>query len=103
MSGKLKKLWENREQIFEGVVNSILVKEEVEAVAKERLLICVQNKCGSYDPVGEGCDVPGTQPCCSNKNGGCGCSIGLKIRSMSSECPKGYWQAELTQEEEDSL
>jgi len=47
--------------------------------------------------------VPGTQPCCNEKLGGCGCSLSLKIRALSSECPKGYWKAELTQEEEDQL
>jgi hypothetical protein len=47
--------------------------------------------------------VAGTAPCCNEKLGGCGCSLGFKTRSLSSECPKGHWKAELTQEEEDKL
>lgn len=47
--------------------------------------------------------VPGTQPCCNVNLGGCGCSLSLKIRSLSSACPKNKWLAELTQEEEDLL
>jgi hypothetical protein len=47
--------------------------------------------------------IPGTQPCCNEKLGGCGCSLSLKTRALSSDCPKGYWKAELTQEEEDQL
>jgi hypothetical protein len=47
--------------------------------------------------------VPGTAPCCNKELGGCGCCLALKTRSLSSECPKGHWKAELTQEEEDKL
>jgi hypothetical protein len=47
--------------------------------------------------------VPGTQPCCNEKMGGCGCSLGFKTRSLSSACPKGYWDAELNEHEEDQL
>lgn len=47
--------------------------------------------------------VPGTQPCCNQDKGGCGCSLKLKTRSLSSECPTGKWKAEITEEEEDQL
>lgn len=47
--------------------------------------------------------VPGTQPCCNQDKGGCGCSLKLKARALSSECPKGKWKAEITEEEEDQL
>jgi hypothetical protein len=40
--------------------------------------------------------VPGTQPCCSK----CGCSLSLKLRSLSSECPVGKWDAYFTEEQE---
>jgi len=66
-----------------------------------RLNIC--HGCTLYDFQGEGCMVPGTQPCCNKNLGGCGCSLSLKIRSLSSACPKKKWLAELTQEEEDLL
>jgi hypothetical protein len=35
--------------------------------------------------------------------GGCGCSLSLKTRALSSECPLGYWKAVLSEEEEDKL
>ena len=47
--------------------------------------------------------VPGTQPCCNQNLGGCGCSLGMKTRSLSSDCPKGYWKAELSEDEENQL
>lgn len=47
--------------------------------------------------------VGGTAPCCNEKKGGCGCSLSLKTRALSSECPLGKWKAELTEEEEDKL
>ena len=43
--------------------------------------------------------MPGTQPCC----GECGCSLALKIRSLSSGCPISKWDAMLTDEEENKL
>jgi len=43
--------------------------------------------------------MPGTQPCC----GECGCSMGFKLRSLSSSCPIDKWEAVLTEEEEDEL
>ena len=45
------------------------------------------------------CLAPGTQPCCSD----CGCSLTFKVRSLSSECPKGYWDALVTEDQEDLI
>ena len=95
------RIWKTKNQILEGITNSIFKKEDVELIAQERMQIC--NKCALFDVQGDGCMVPGTQPCCNEKLGGCGCSLGFKTRSLSSECPKGYWKAEMTQEEEDLL
>jgi hypothetical protein len=39
--------------------------------------------CPELDPQGSKCVITGTQPCC----GVCGCSLGMKLRSMDSECP----------------
>ena len=97
------KLWKNRNQILEGVKNSIFRTEHVEEIAEERITICKSNQCGSFDLYGNGCAVPGTQPCCSQLNGGCGCSLFLKTRSLSSSCPKNFWSAILTETEEDEL
>jgi hypothetical protein len=66
----------------------------------------VCTKCSLFDMHGKGCIVPGTHPCCNEKLGGCGCSLSLKTRSLSSNCPHpdgSKWDAELTQEEEDQL
>lgn len=95
------RIWKTKGQILEGVANSIFKKEDVESIAAERMKIC--HFCDLYTETSEGCMVPGTQPCCNQNLGGCGCSLGFKTRSLSSECPKGYWPAELTQEEEDNL
>jgi hypothetical protein len=95
------KIWKNKGQILEGITNSIFKKEDVEEIAQYRMQIC--NNCDLLDEEGEGCMVLGTQPCCNEKKGGCGCSLSLKTRALSSECPLGKWEAELTEEEEDKL
>jgi hypothetical protein len=95
------KLWKTKGQILEGVTNSIFKKEDVEEIAHERMQICIS--CPLYDVQGEGCFVKGTQPCCNENMGGCGCSLSLKTRALSSDCPLGKWKAELTEEEEDAL
>jgi hypothetical protein len=43
--------------------------------------------------------VAGTGPCCNV----CGCSLSLKTRALSDQCPESKWIAVLTQEEEDNL
>lgn len=86
---------------MEGITNSIFKKEDIEEIAEQRMKICV--KCSLYDAQGEGCFVKGTQPCCNQNKGGCGCSLSLKTRALSSDCPMGHWKAELTEEEEDKL
>lgn len=52
---------------------------------------------------GDGCMIPGTQPCCNKDLGGCGCSLAFKTRSLSSDCPKLFWHAVIEQHEEDKL
>ena len=95
------RIWKSKGQILEGVTNSIFRKEDVEQIAQQRMQIC--EKCALLDVQGDGCMVGGTAPCCNEKLGGCGCSLTFKTRSLSSECPKGYWLAEVTQEEEDVI
>ena len=95
------KIWKNKGAILEGISNSIFKKEDIEEIAQQRMEVCV--KCSLFDLQGVGCMIPGTQPCCNEKLGGCGCSLSFKTRALSSDCPKGYWKAELTQEEEDQL
>jgi hypothetical protein len=83
------------------VANSIFKKEDVEEIAESRMAVC--STCQLYTQDDKGCMVAGTTPCCDERQGGCGCSLKFKIRSLSSECPLGKWKAELTQEEEDQL
>lgn len=94
-------IWKVKGQILEGVTNSIFKKEDVEFIATERMEIC--RKCHLYDTSGDGCMVPGTQPCCNEKHGGCGCSLDFKTRSLSSDCPLGKWKAVVSEKEEDAI
>lgn len=97
----LLQIWKAKGQILEGIANSVFKKEDVEHIAEQRMNIC--QGCTLYDFKGIGCMLPGTQPCCNKKIGGCGCSLKLKTRALSSACPKGKWKEELTEEEEDML
>jgi len=87
----------NRKLILEGITNKLFKKEHVEAIAGERWAIC--KDCEYLSKDSEGCAVPGTEPCCSD----CGCSLGFKLRSLSSACPSDKWKAIMSEEEENSL
>lgn len=99
----LKQIFNNRKLILEGIKNNIFKKEHVEEIAYARLNLC--KKCINYDDEGTGCLVPGTAPCCNKNTGGCGCSLSLKTRALSSGCPLPIpkWKAILTEKEEDIL
>lgn len=94
-------IWKNKGQILEGIKNSVFVREDVEAIAQQRMQIC--NDCALLDVQGEGCMVPGTQPCCDETKGGCGCSLKFKTRSLSSDCPLNKWLAVMDEKEEELL
>lgn len=99
----LNTIFKNRKQILEGIKNSVFKKEHIEQIAEQRLQIC--KTCSNYDESGDGCLVPGSQPCCNIKTGGCGCSLKFKTRSLSSACPLNtpLWEALLTTEEENKI
>jgi hypothetical protein len=100
MQRKWKKylsIFKNADKIVEGIKNNIFKKEHIEAVATDRFQVCI--KCSLFDAVGTHCIAPGTQPCCSD----CGCSLAFKVRSLSSNCPKGYWDALTTEETEELI
>jgi len=101
LKNNILQLWKAKGQILEGITNSIFKREDVEEIAKYRINIC--KFCDLYTENDKGCMVNGTAPCCNQELGGCGCSLKFKTRSLSSDCPKGYWKAELTEEEEDKL
>ena len=93
----LKKIWNNKKQILEGIKNSLFKQEHIEEVARERQKICAV--CQQIDLLGEKCEVPGTHPCCGN----CGCSLKFKLRSLSSACPESKWVAFVSEEVEDQI
>lgn len=95
--GKYLNAFINANQIAEGIKNKVFKKEHVEAEAALRWAIC--KECPSLDKEGSECFAPGTQPCC----GECGCSLGFKTRSLSSECPLGKWKAVMDEETEAKL
>jgi len=88
--------FKNVDKIAEGIKNNMFKKEHIEAIFTDRYQICA--KCPLLDLEGTSCLAPGTQPCCSD----CGCSLDFKLRSLSSECPKGNWPT-VTSEETESL
>ncbi len=93
----LKKIWENRKEIYEGIKNSVIRDVYVEDVSSKRMAIC--KECPEIDLEGSKCEMPGTQPCC----GSCGCSLSFKTRALSTECPLGEWKALMTEDEEDII
>jgi hypothetical protein len=93
----IKRIWNNKWLILEGIFNYYFTRKKIERVAMWRSEIC--SSCPLIDLKGNKCEVPGTQPCC----GDCGCSLKYKTRSMSSSCPHGRWYAIMTEEEEDEL
>jgi hypothetical protein len=82
---------------MEGIKNSIVRDKFVEEIAEKRLTIC--NGCVRKDEEGKSCIAPGTQPCCNL----CGCSLSLKVRSLSTSCPDLRWNAVINEEDEDKL
>ena len=97
MANRYLNAFKNSKSILEGIKNSLFKREHVEAEAQLRFEIC--RKCASLDSDGIQCLMPGTEPCCSE----CGCSLDLKTRSLSSECPLKKWPALMTEEEENAL
>lgn len=94
---KFLNAFKNVPSIVEGIKNKVFKKEHIEAEAAWRWTIC--KECSSLDTQGKKCLAPGTQPCC----GECGCSLGFKTRSLSSECPLGKWKAVMDEETEAKL
>ena len=96
----LIKIWKNKNQIYEGIKNSIFKQEHIEEISQECMELC--RRCPHIDNTGSKCELPGTAPCC----GLCGCKLSLKTRSLSSYCAdesNQRWPAILTEDEEDKL
>ena len=66
-------------------------------IVKLRYNHCIS--CKHFDNKGDKCAVNGTQPCCAD----CGCSLALKLRSLSSSCPQGKWNAVMDEDTEKAV
>tara|TARA_Y100001938_G_C8066340_1_gene420409 strand:+ start:1410 stop:1724 length:315 start_codon:yes stop_codon:yes gene_type:complete len=100
MKSRLNKLigaFGNLPAIAEGIKNRVFTNDDVEEIAWKRWEICT--RCELFDKVGTHCAMPGTAPCCAD----CGCILNLKVRSLSSSCPKGKWAAFMDEEMEENL
>ena len=76
-------IWDNKKQILEGISNTLLKQQVVEAIAAARQGIC--DKCPNKST-----DCAALiSTCCSL----CGCSLKFKTRSLESSCPDGRWSA----------
>lgn len=78
-----KKAWDNKTDIIAGIKNSIIVNNEIEALARERDSICRSNVCGYYDPLGvsEKAVMKGARSCAA-----CGCKLDWKQRAPDADC-----------------
>lgn len=103
---KMKKVWNSKGKILEGILNNWFPDDFIKRIVKGRLEICRSNKCNFYDENGimENSIVKGFESC-----GNCGCVLKYKTASLSSSCPmsdlghKGYWEAVMTEWEEDEF
>ncbi|MFA5366556.1 MAG: hypothetical protein WC333_01340 [Dehalococcoidia bacterium] len=64
-------------EIYDGWKNYIFPNPEVEEIAKKRIAICVENKCGKYKS-NDTCKL-------------CGCYMPAKVRSPKSYCQLKKW------------
>lgn len=72
-------------KIIQGIGNSIFVKEQIEAVASERIQQC--NNCEHYSPniKNKGLSILHPYKYCDI----CKCNMYLKTRSLAAQCPIG--------------
>jgi hypothetical protein len=77
------RIWKNKGQILEGIVNKVFKNEHIEEIAAERFALCESNACGMYDPDGSSeRAVAKGKPSCA----GCGCALEYKTRCLSCHC-----------------
>jgi len=84
----------HRREILNGLKNRLFKPKSVEYIANYRRQIC--EKCCHYVFDDTHCVVPGSAPCCQL----CGCSIELKVYSLSTSCPREKWKNIITPEAE---
>lgn len=91
----------NVKHIIEGIKNSVFVREEVEAIAKERMEICAvcpKNSANSdkefFDP-GKYYSSKRPDVHCTM----CACNLHAKVRSLHTSCPIDKWGAVASKQE----
>ena len=92
----IKSVIKNRNLILEGVKNSLIKKEDVEKIAKERSIVCDVCPVKSINSLGkEICDSEkqDVDYNTGKMGNGCGCYLHLKQRSLHSSCPLHKWEA----------
>lgn len=92
----IKSIIKNRHLILEGVKNSIITREDVEVIAKERKAICDACPLKDVNRIGaEICSphVADAHAITGVLTKGCGCSLHMKQRSLASSCPLEKWGA----------
>lgn len=94
---KIKRIIKSRNQIIKGLFNSLILRVKIEQVARERLSICRNNKCGYYDKDGSSemaIGNMGKETCAI-----CGCILKVKTRVPECDCAleeleeKPLWRA----------
>ena len=81
--------------IVDGFSYMVVKDSEVEKVAKERAKKCAVCPHADYINKNKKTVVVGDNVYSvkSMKCKVCGCALSAKVRSMDSECPRGFWQA----------
>ena len=82
---------------FNKIISAFGNMDKILEGVKLRYNHCIS--CKHFDNKGDKCAVNGTQPCCAD----CGCSLALKLRSLSSSCPQGKWNAVMDEDTEKAV
>lgn len=67
----------NLSEIYNGWKNYVFPNPQIEELAKKRIAVCVENKCGKYTKK-DTCKI-------------CGCFMPAKVRSIKSTCALKKW------------
>jgi hypothetical protein len=79
----IKKAWENKKQIAEGVANVIFHKTELASVTAQRLSLCKTCSFYSVNAQSNGYKTMRPDIHCTS----CGCNLELKTSCISCSCP----------------
>lgn len=93
---KLGDIWKNRTAILEGIKNSIFPKEEIEAIAAERLSVCKACFYHSSNAKSRGYITRRSDDHCTH----CSCPLLTKTRALSTSCPINKWGAVISSKEQ---